>query len=75
MRNVLFRLHQYQVLVSTFFMASDIDLKQKKEKITQAQGKLLRKVEGGKELDISQWRRYADVSLLQFRKMNVRRRR
>lgn len=66
-RDELFQQVGYQRLVSRFAVSSDVDLKEKKEEIRQAQEKLLKTVEGSDELDMSWWRTCTDVSLLQFK--------
>lgn len=49
-------------------MAIDMDLRDKKEEIAQAQEKLLTRVGRSEKLDLSWYRARADASVLQFNK-------
>lgn len=53
-------------------IASDSDLREKKDEIMQAEDKLLKTVSRCEKLEMSQWRRCTDVSFLQFKERELK---
>lgn len=66
-RDVLIRLLRNQGLVSRVSLARDMDLAEMKEKLSQAEENLLKRMEFNEEPEISWWRMCTDVSFLQFK--------
>lgn len=66
-RHVLFQLLGYEKVVSAFFVASDLGLREKKEKIAQAQEKQLKRTQSNEKLEMPSWRTCADAYLFQFK--------
>lgn len=54
------------------FVSSDMYPMEKKEAIAPAQGKLLKKVKGSENLEISWWRTFADFLFRSSKKANAR---
>lgn len=48
-------------------MTRDMDLREKKAKVTEAQEKLLKRVKGSEKLEISWWKTCVNFSFLQFK--------
>lgn len=59
---------EYQRLISWFFVASNIDLREMIEEIAQTKEKLVERMDRSEELNMSWWRPFMDVSLLQGKK-------
>lgn len=62
----------YQKLVSRFYVASDMYLKEMKEEISHAQERLLNTMERSEELEMSWGTVCANVSPIQFIEVNVK---